>query len=81
MAHKSRLKKRSTRQQRMCGTKIQYEQPSMSDDVARLLSLNTIKPISSYECPYCHFFHVGHTPYQPMSNKNYRKTFRGGQEQ
>lgn len=47
-----------------CGRKIKYDDPTLADQAARILSMKEGLHCSAYECPYCGCMHIGHTPFE-----------------
>jgi hypothetical protein len=53
-------------QKNRCGRKRKYSDPKRANDAANVLQMRERNHISAYECPYCHYWHIGHTPYSQI---------------
>ena len=51
---------------RKCGHKIKYQTIQEAERHARLLMMKDGRHSSAYKCPYCRYYHCGHTPYEKM---------------
>jgi len=48
--------------ERMCFTKVKYPTKEQADVAARNSTRTYRETYSTYQCPFCHTWHIGHTP-------------------
>lgn len=54
---------------RMCFTKVRYPSKDQADVAARNSTRTYRETYSTYNCPFCHTWHIGHSP----SKEKYRE--------
>lgn len=59
MASKNRRARRKE-----CGHKQRYQERHQAEGAARAVSKRKGETLGFYLCRWCHFWHVGHTPYR-----------------
>lgn len=49
---------------RMCGTKKPYHTPEEAKLASQIATRKSGERIGHFKCEWCHYFHIGHTPYR-----------------
>lgn len=52
---------------RKCGGKIKHLTLEAAERHAAILCMKDGRHSSGYHCPYCHYYHAGHTPYAKIA--------------
>ena len=52
-----------------CGRKVRYPDSEKAETAALHLMKVRGTHISAYKCPYCRYWHIGHTPYEELPNR------------
>lgn len=67
-----RTKARINREKkRKCGRKVKHSTFEQADNAAKILMMRDGRHSSAYLCNYCHYWHVGHTPFEAMMEMLY----------